>query len=1232
MAGFLDELERKEEERRQKRVTTPASAPAQKREYGSFDELIADKERQAAIEQYAEVKQAGESGDYFKSAKAATKGAEKIGALGSGVDAAAQVWATGKPLSDEEQKAWRLKYMRRRGVGAFDNPKDGVPYGHDAARALRDNPGATREAIGDNVAIVDARGKVLAVTSDTPPIGEHISQAFTPGGDATALGAAANVLTAPLRGISTAVTHLAKKDEKDDEPFVDVLRSITGNPGKGKPASEGGAISLSEAPFADPIRMRVREVMAKNPKARVRDAFPGSGALGDSIGNRPLADLGEEDYMLMGAVLGAGYDVATVPVAPENLVAKGFMGTLKKAAKTAPGRAVANVYRGARHKIGAPVNVNEAQEALEAAKVTNADDAAKTLGDTARQSAARTQQEAGEAKRILLEEAKKVTPQQAEMMTRIVESGVAHVDDAEALRRIARLPADNLPTQSAAAVKQAGDLIAKRGRDVDLLAKTADDIVTDARARGLSPQDTQKALNRWADMQRAARPVLARAYRIVDEAGMPTHLINEAALVAQHGDMGSAAARIGALLNRSRENAIDVGLLNQKASKNYAPHVLEDGSFNPWAKRTLTPTQELSDIRAKVRDVVANAGRNVASQQLGKDLVDAFMGNEPKAMLKMRDKARKALNMPMLTDTIDEAVDAGARRGVEFNENLIENVGKYTDAYQYSMTRARAGQQIASIPGVATAPDDWLQSIASGGGANAKTAARVLAEGKNEAKVAGLITGRPAGWRRTNDYENLLRSENMVVISDEAGRKMPALAGKVVPKFIAEEVDRMVGRMTPDGIELAAAAIGKINKIWAPFVLSTPGFYIRNAMYGMFQMYFGVGLRAFDPSTWNDAAKIARAIEAGGKSMDGTIAGYRAADVVKYARDLGIVETGRVHDLASIIDKSARYKGQTGIASALNPMSDQFVQYRAARGFGKVIGGGASLENTQRTAMFLAALKMGDSPFDAALRTNKYLFDYTGESLSKVEKSIRRVIPFYQWIRFSTQQTVEMMLTQPTKFRAVNQMFIAVDNMSKERTEKGNPLNPRFEPDFLRNKGAVRAPSGAVDMLKKLGITVRPDENVRWSLERPGTQLSLLSDPGQLASALSPALQVPYELATGKSMFTGAPITNYVEGDPTMSVIENALNMRYEDMPRYALQKAGPVGALAASVATPGGSPRRLDREERDLLRLTLISMLTGQRFNLARPTQVAAVRAGEDAEFVKAMEKQRRNLARQRP
>lgn len=115
---------------------------------------------------------------------------------------------------------------------------------------------------------------------------------------------------------------------------------------------------------------------------------------------------------------------------------------------------------------------------------------------------------------------------------------------------------------------------------------------------------------------------------------------------------------------------------------------------------------------------------------------------------------------------------------------------------------------------------------------------------------------------------------------------------------------------------------------------------------------------------------------------------------------------------------------------------------------------GKYIENTDRLTLFASRLRRGDSMFDAAKATKKYLGDFTDVTLTPLERAASTVMPFYRWSRFNIPLQAEQILFNPmARHRMTNLRRIHEEFVEPEETQHG--ALPEWSSEFVRELGSV---------------------------------------------------------------------------------------------------------------------------------------------------------------------------------
>lgn len=150
----------------------------------------------------------------------------------------------------------------------------------------------------------------------------------------------------------------------------------------------------------------------------------------------------------------------------------------------------------------------------------------------------------------------------------------------------------------------------------------------------------------------------------------------------------------------------------------------------------------------------------------------------------------------------------------------------------------------------------------------------------------------------------------------------------------------------------------------------------------------------------------------------------------------------------------------------------------------------------------------------------------TGLDLTNYEKNVlRRVIPFYSWIRKSTPLLLEGLLMNPAKALVPAKIAQGLQGIAGINTSRDNPFPvDQMFPSWIREQGIgpISVPQGFLGQFSAnqppgytmAGIGLDPLIDLVGQLQNPGQTI---------ASGLTPGLRIPMELMTGQKSFSGEP-------------------------------------------------------------------------------------------------------------
>jgi hypothetical protein len=351
--------------------------------------------------------------------------------------------------------------------------------------------------------------------------------------------------------------------------------------------------------------------------------------------------------------------------------------------------------------------------------------------------------------------------------------------------------------------------------------------------------------------------------------------------------------------------------------------------------------------------------------------------------------------------------------------------------------------------------------------------------------------------------------------------QVAGLSDWVLPKEIGDTINITNKMLTEPGeLQKAGEFINRIQNWWKrQATIYNLGFHARNAASnawtGLYKDGFGPRqlanqTKALDVFFWRQHPKKIIEIVEDGKKVQRT-----AEELYGMMRKAGVHSGGFM-----MPEMLTRAMGrQPGILEKAGSATGSFV------------------ENTARMASALNDLDKGFSILEAAKRVNHYFLDYS--DLTKFETKIRKLIPFYSWLKKNLMVQVEEILTNPGKYTAFTTKPLRALNFLK-------PEEAQYLPEWMRQEAyinplGIRTASGAPLMLNpnlpfqdigKLGI------DILHPFRETGPIGSLANI---LKEGVTPFIKTPVEIAMNRSAFTGAPLEysqfDYRPAPPAMRIL-----------------------------------------------------------------------------------------------
>lgn len=283
----------------------------------------------------------------------------------------------------------------------------------------------------------------------------------------------------------------------------------------------------------------------------------------------------------------------------------------------------------------------------------------------------------------------------------------------------------------------------------------------------------------------------------------------------------------------------------------------------------------------------------------------------------------------------------------------------------------------------------------------------------------------------------------------------------------------------------------KVTGVWKKMATTSVGFHTRNAFGNTMQMYLDVGTEALNPKWLKVANEVRKdSTDVLFKSKNGTE--YTGKMVNDLFKEVGL---GDVTQLGNEFNQAR--KGKLSIDELLNGAKKEKKNPINAI-FDKSQELGDYIETTAKRQQFSILLSQGYDPLEAKKHVDKFLFDYN--DLTDFETDfMKRVVPFYTFMRKNTELQFDTILNNPTPVKTVRRML---DNQRKAMLSENEQ---KLLTDNDNDKMVIDVGG------KKRMVTT----NLPW-----------LEEVNPLG-ALNPIIKTPLELATNKNFTFKNDIETY---------------------------------------------------------------------------------------------------------
>lgn len=288
--------------------------------------------------------------------------------------------------------------------------------------------------------------------------------------------------------------------------------------------------------------------------------------------------------------------------------------------------------------------------------------------------------------------------------------------------------------------------------------------------------------------------------------------------------------------------------------------------------------------------------------------------------------------------------------------------------------------------------------------------------------------------------------------------------------------------------------VRKFYNLWKGYAILRPGFHVRNAYSGMYNMYLEAGVGAF-PNFKRAHQFDVMAMKHPDKYMEMAVQkwGPEEAEMLNAAY-MAMRGTG-AGQAAGEFTSGAMHAGK------FNPTSSDFRLLKRNQKAGEWV------ERHLRVAHAYDVLKRGGTMDQAMDTVNKWHFNYT--DISQFDQNMKLVMPF--WMFFSRNMALQGQ-TWVSKAAKLNRTY-----MNVQRNWKAGEEDDTFVPEWYQDAGAIQM--GGPDAQGNVNYLF-PDLP---AMQAPA-QFDKFTEPwtGQFLGDVGP-VKVPFELMAGKQFFSGIP-------------------------------------------------------------------------------------------------------------
>lgn len=438
----------------------------------------------------------------------------------------------------------------------------------------------------------------------------------------------------------------------------------------------------------------------------------------------------------------------------------------------------------------------------------------------------------------------------------------------------------------------------------------------------------------------------------------------------------------------------------------------------------------------------------------------------PKDVVNGVEMAKRFIKEGSVSKVAKEEAEAAAKRGQLFDRNPISAYQNYLQGGFYKTIRnAELNRSLANtfnaIPTTLWDSSMKLANEAAKAGANGKTTLANIVKMWRADSGMDPLKLLDEGTVQTLKSKNLTAQQVADVFKEKGGplhyqqvdnflgtNKHALLPNAVAERYAAYRTNS-VQRMG-DTLNKMMGPVSQFMAYWKPMQVLWPNSQFRNQLGDLFRMVQG---GVMDGETANDYTKLyfGRKKVSGDRSLskefanrnfsgwrdvtfdiiqNGKPARLNGEELMQLASRHGVIGTGR---MSEVLEESAKHatKGSNVVGRTLESAQEWMVLR----------------EDVNRLSAFASRLRAGDSPFEAALRTEEAL--YNQMRISPAADFLRKtgVAPFISWTAKNLPAQIEFAIKHPG---AMSAMLRGAELL--RGTAEDEKVPEAMLPDYLKNK------------------------------------------------------------------------------------------------------------------------------------------------------------------------------------